>query len=199
MAVNAEGYFNGLFNYLNQKNYGVKSVNSEQIILKEKIFFTSSERIQKVILKTDGDVIAIKLDIKKQKGKSQSLFDFLDNTGKPWSKRCDFVIFHRIRSKLFVYCIEFKSDKIPGDAIDQLTATTAWVQSLHSIIKAYTNKKIQLNVKKFVFSTSPNPTPYLESLGKYLSRDHSIRHYLYSEVNGLKLSDLENANIEIIR
>lgn len=199
MALNAEGYFNGLVSYLNHKNYGVKSITTEKIALSEKIYFATTERTQKVTFKSSGDVIAIKLDIKKQKGESQSLFDFLDNTGKPWSKRCDFVIFHRIKSKLFVYCIEFKSDKIPGDAIDQLTATTAWVQSLHSIIKAYTNKKIQLNVKKFVFSTCPNPVPHLDPIGKYLNRDHSIRHYLYSEVNGLNLSELENSNIEIIR
>jgi hypothetical protein len=199
MALNAEGYFNGLVNYLNCKSYGVKSISAEKITLKEKIFFTTTERIQKVTLKSSGDVLAIKLDLKKPKGEPQSLFNFLDNTGKPWSKKCDFVIFHRVKSKIFVYCIEFKSDRIPGDAIDQLNATAAWVQSLHSIIKSYTNKKIQLNVKKFVFSTCPNPAPHLDAAGQYLNRDHSIRHYLYSEVDGLNLSELENSNIEIIR
>lgn len=199
MAVNAEGYFNGLAVYLNQKNYGIKSVSSEKITLKEKIYFATTERTQKVTFKLSDDVIAIKLDVKKQKGESQSLFDFLDNTGKPWSKRCDFVIFQRNKNKIFVYCIEFKSDKIPGDAIDQLMATTAWVQSLHGIIKAYTSKKIQLNVKKFVFSSCPNTAPHLDATGKYLNRDHSIRHYLYSELIGLNLAELENSNIEIIR
>lgn len=50
-----------------------------------------------------------------------------------------------------------------------------------------------------MLSNYPDPTPYLDAEGKYLQRDHTIRHYRYSDLTGMALVDLENNNIEIIR
>ena len=49
---------------------------------------------------------------------------------------------------------------------------------------------------KFVLSCHPNPAPYLD--GKSLQRDHSIRHYLYPDIDGLSLDALDNTNVESI-
>jgi hypothetical protein len=50
-----------------------------------------------------------------------------------------------------------------------------------------------------VLSNHQNPTPYLDADGKYLQRDHTIRHYRYVELDGMALADLDNSNIEMIR
>jgi hypothetical protein len=50
-----------------------------------------------------------------------------------------------------------------------------------------------------VLSNHPDPTPYLDADGKYLQRDHTIRHYRYADLNGMALADLDNSNIEVIR
>ena len=56
----------------------------------------------------------------------------------------------------------------------------------------------RLHLTKFVLSCHPNPAAYLDREGKYLQRDHSIRHYLYPDIDGLSLDDLENTNVETI-
>lgn len=201
MALNLQGYFNSLRSYLNMAYYAVKPTNGA-IVLKEKIFLPDSTKKKeiKVSLPFKGDVFAIKLDKKNKKGNCAPLFHFLDDTGKPWSKRCDFVAFQHYKRKIQVYCIEFKYQTLPVQSIiNQLNASVAWCESLHSTIKNYTTKKRKLNLTKFVFSYHPDPDKYLDDDGKYLQRDHSIRHYLYDDVNGTNLEDLENSNVEEIR
>jgi hypothetical protein len=127
------------------------------------------------------------------------LFHFLDDTAKPWSKRCDFVVFNLRKGKLYVYCLEFKSESIPHDVPDQLKASVDWLKALHATINAYTTKRTAIHATKYVLSNHPDPTPYLDAEGMYLQRDHTIRHYRYAELNGMALSDLENSNIEVIR
>lgn len=200
MALTAQGYFNCLKSYLNTNHYGEPQHKNNEISLSEKIFGPSgSTPIEyKVSFKTAGDVLVIKLDAKK-KGNSLPLFHFLDDNAKPWSKRCDFVVFNLRKNKLFVYCLEFKSEGIPHDVKDQLKASVDWLKALHATLNAYTGHKFRLNVTKYVLSAHKNPDAYLDGEKKYLVRDHTIRHYLYSDINGMLLSELDNNNIEIIR
>ncbi len=197
MALNAQGYFNCLKSYLHHDDYGVHQPTAGSVVLKEKIHQAQGEKPKefKLTLASEGEIIVIKLD-----GKKDRLFHFLDDNAKPWSKRCDFVIFNLRKSKLFAYCIEFKSATIPPDVPDQLTASVSWCKSLHATIGAYTGKKMQLSVTKFVLSNhDPVGSPYLDADGKYLQRDHTIRHYRYADLNGMALADLENSNVEVIR
>jgi hypothetical protein len=152
----------------------------------------------KVNLNTTGEILVFKLDAKKN-GSSPPLFHFLDDNAKPWSKRCDFVVFNLRKSKLYVYCFEFKSESIPHDVPEQLKASLEWLKALHATIKAYTTKRITFYVTKYVLSNHPDPAPYLDAAGKYLQRDHTIRHYSYTELNGMTLANLENSNVEVIR
>lgn len=201
MALNSQGYFNSLRSYLNMAYYAVNQAN-DAIVLKEKIYVPGSTKKKeiKVSLSFKGEAFGIKLDKKNDKGNSYPLFHFLDDNGKPWSKRCDFVIFQHYNRKIQVYCIEFKYETLSVESIiNQLNASVCWCQSLHSTIKNYTTKKKKLNLTKFVFSFHPDPDKYLDDAGKYLQRDYSIRHYSYDDVNGMNLEDLENSNVEEIR
>ena len=200
MALNAQGYFNCLKSYLNTNHYGESQTSTTEAVLKEKVFGQSgSKPIEyKVSLQVTGEVLVIKLDTKKN-GATLPLFHFLDDTAKPWSKRCDFVVFNLRRNKLHVYCLEFKSESIPHDVPDQLKASVHWLKALHATIKAYTENRFSMHVTKYVLSNHPDPTLYLDADGKYLQRDHTIRHYRYADLNGMALADLENSNIEQIR
>ena len=200
MALNAQGYFNCLKSYLNTSHYGEIQNSTSEVILKEKIFGQSGSKPSeyKVRLQTTGEILVIKLDTKKN-GASSPLFHFLDDNAKPWSKRCDFMVFNLRKNKLYVYCIEFKSENIPNDVQDQLIASVNWLKSLHATIRAYTAKRCTIHATKYVISNHPDPASYLDAEGKYLKRDHTIRHYCYSELNGIALADLENSNIEVIR
>lgn len=104
-------YFNCLKSYLNTAHYGEPQAKVDEVILKEKVFGQSgSTPIEyKVSLQTTGEVLVIKLDTKKN-GSAPPLFHFLDDNAKPWSKRCDFVVFNLRKTKLHVYCLEFKSE-----------------------------------------------------------------------------------------
>jgi len=201
MALNAQGYFNCLKSYLNTNHYGEPQASSSEVVLKEKGFGQSgSKPIEyKVSLQTTGEILVIKLDAKNSKGSSLPLFHFLEDTAKPWSKRCDFVVFNLRKSKLYVYCFEFKSESIPSDVPDQLKASVDWLKALHATINAYTTKRSAIQATKYVLSNHPDPTPYLDADGKYLQRDHTIRHYRYADLNGMALADLDNSNIEVIR
>jgi len=200
MALNAQGYFNCLNSYLNLNHYGEPQPAQDMIVLKEKVFGQSgSKPIEyKVNLKTTGEVMVIKLD-RQTNGVTHPLFHFLDNTAKPWSKRCDFVILNRRRSQLFAYCLEFKSESIPQDVPLQLQASLYWLKSLHATVNAYTGKRCNLRATKYVLSNSADPSPYLDAEGKYLLREHSIRHYRYSDIDGMALKDLDNTNVDVIR
>lgn len=140
---------------------------------------------QRVRLSVPGEALVINLDKKNRRGNSDHLFHFLDDTAKPWSKRCDFVIFHLYRQRVSAFCIEFKSATFPDALVDQLKAGAAWCRSLHSVIKHYTHEAKRLHPTKYVLSCHPNPTPYLEASGRYLQRDYSIRHYLYGDIDGM--------------
>ncbi|MNJ48411.1 hypothetical protein D3C77_436040 [compost metagenome] len=200
MALTPQGYFNCLKSYLNTNHYGEPQATSTEVVLKEKVFGQSgSKPIEyKVGLHTSGETLVIKLDSKKN-GSSLPLFHFLDDTAKPWSKRCDFVVFNLRRNKLHVYCLEFKSESIPHDVPDQLKASVDWLKALHATINAYTTKRCTISATKYVLSNHPEPGAYLDADGKYLKRDHTIRHYRYADLDGMSLADLENSNIEIIR
>jgi len=197
VALNAQGYFNCLKAYLNIKDYGVHQPTTGEVVLKEKIYQAQGDKPKefKLSLKSEGEILVVKLD-----GNKERLFHFLDDNAKPWSKRCDFVIFNLRKSKLFAYCIEFKSATIPPDVPDQLSASVSWCKSLHATICAYTGNKFHLNTTKFVFSSHDTQnSPYLDTEGKFLQRDHTIRHYRYTDLNGMALADLENSNVEVIR
>jgi hypothetical protein len=198
MSLTAEGYFNCLREYLNDK-YKVAARDGGRIVLEEKVYWPGIEKPkdQKVRLAYKGDAIVVRLDKKNPLGNSDPLFHFLEDGSKPWAKRCDFVIFQLIRNSLNIYCIEFKSGSLPESLVDQLEASEAWCRSLHGIIKSYTTKTKKLTLRKYVFSSMDDPSPYLNANG-YLKRDHTIRHFHYDELRGLSLEQLENANVEIL-
>jgi hypothetical protein len=125
MALDAQGYLNCLKSYLNTKYYAEPQASSNEVVLKEKVFGQSGSKPieDKVRMQTTGETLVIKLDAKNKKGSKLPLFHFLDDTAKPWSKRCDFVVFNLRSSKLYVYCLEFKSESIPHDVSDQLKAS----------------------------------------------------------------------------
>ena len=193
MAVDANKYFRGLRSYLNTKDYEVTKRDNSRIVLEEKIFLTDGEeRKQKVRLGFSGEVIAIRLDKKNSNGNSDPLFHFFYDNAKPWSKRCDFVIFQLLKRKIAVYCIEFKSVSLPEGLVDQLKASEAWCKAVHSIINLYTGEKKQLHLKKFVFSCMDDPSRFVDAEG-YFMREHSIKHYHYDDLSSIKLEELENA------
>ncbi|MCA7933063.1 hypothetical protein LGM45_28905 [Burkholderia cepacia] len=200
MTLNAQGYFNCLKSYLNTNHYGEPQATATEVRLKEKVFGQSGNKPieYNVTLRVTGETLVIKLDAKKN-GSSLPLFHFLDDNAKPWSKRCGFVVFNLRKSKLYAYCLEFKSESIPHDVSEQLKSSVDWIKALHATINAYTTKRSVIQATKFVLSNHQDPTPYLDADGKYLLRDHTIRHYRYADVNGMALTDFENSNIEVIR
>lgn len=202
MSLNAQGYFNALRSYLNTAHYEVTETDGGRIVLKEKVFVAGSPKPveYRVRLSVSGEALVINLDkkISRKSNQSYPLFHFLDDNAKPWSKRCDFVVFHRVRERINVHCMEFKSGSLPESLVDQLEASEAWCRALHSTIKHYTGDAKRLHLTKFVLSCHPNPAAYLDPAGKYLQRDHSIRHYLYPDIDGLSLDALDNTNVEFI-
>jgi hypothetical protein len=206
MPLNAQGYFNALRSYLNTKHYEVTETDGGRIVLKERVFIAGSARPveYRVRLSVTGEALVINLDRKiskgseKDKGTSPPLFHFLNDNAKPWSKRCDFVVFHRVKERINVHCFEFKSASLPDSLVDQLEASEAWCRAVRSTIKHYTGDAKPLYLTKFVLSCHPNPAPYLDAAEKYLQRDHSIRHYLYQDIDGLALDALDNTNVERI-
>jgi len=200
MTLNAQGYFNALRSYLNTSHYEVAKTDGGCIVMKEKVFVGSSPKPTEyhVRLAVTGEALAINLDRKNRNGNSDPLFHFLNDNAKPWSKRCDFIIFHRIRQRINVHCFEFKSTTFPDALVDQLGASEAWCRALRSTIKHYTGDAKPLYLTKFVLSCHRNPAPYLDAAGRYLQRDHCIRHYLYQDIDGLSLDALDNTNVECI-
>jgi hypothetical protein len=200
MSLNVQGYFNALRSCLNTAHYEVTETDGGRIVMKDKIFVSGSPKpVQyRVRLGVTGEALVINLDRKNRRGNSDPLFHFLNDNAKPWSKRCDFVVFHRVKERINVHCFEFKSASFPDALVDQLEASENWCRALHSTIKHYTDDAKRLYLTKFVLSCHPKPAAYLDAAGKYLLRDHSIRHYLYPDVDGLSLDALDNTNVEII-
>ncbi len=192
MAVDANKYFRGLRAYLNTNAYEISKRDNGRIVLEEKVFESGGEeRKQKVRIGFSGEIIALKLDRKNQKGNTDPLFHFLEDDARPWSKRCDFVIFQLYRNKISVYCIEFKSSTLPASLVEQLSSTEAWCKAVQSIINLYTNEKKRIHLKKFVFSSMDDPSRFVDDDG-YIIRDHSIRHYHYDDLKSIKLEELAN-------
>ena len=202
MSITAQGYLEHLKSYLNMKDYGQtcqakekQRSESNQIVLSEKIEGTTERR--KVTLNFKGDAFAIRLD----QG-NDPLYHFLrNNEGHLWSRRCDFIIFHRAGAKINAYCIEFKeaSTRIPNDKIMlQLAAAEAWCSSLNKIVSAYIGQTKKINLSKYIFTACKNPDPDLDDRSKYLRKCPSIRHYLFSEIDEKSLEELENSTIKSI-
>lgn len=200
MALDQRGYFNALRSHLNTEKYAVREVEDGRVVLKDKVYLPGAKDSidQRVRLAVLGEALVIHLDRKNRNGNSDPLFHFLDDEAKPWSKRCDFVIFQFHRNAIRAYCIEFKSASLPESLVDQLRASEAWCRTLHSVIKHYTGEARRVGLTKYVLSCHPNPGPYLDIGGKYLQRDHTIRHYSYTEIDGMSLEDLDNTNIQLI-
>jgi len=202
MSLNAQGYFNALRSYLNTAHYEVTETDGGRIVMKDKVFISGSSKPveYRIRLGVTGEALVINLDkkISQRSNQSHPLFHFLNDNAKPWSKRCDFVVFHRVKARINVHCFEFKSATLPDALVDQLAASEAWCRALRSTIKHYTGEAKPLYLTKFVLSCHPNPAPYLDPAGKYLQRDHCIRHYLYQDIDGLSLGALDNTNVECI-
>lgn len=200
MAITAESYFNALRDYLNIQKYAVTEVENDRIVIKDKVYLPGSttESVKKVRLQVPGEALVINLDLKNTRGNSDPLFHFLDDNSKPWAKRCDFVIFHLHRNQIAAICIEFKSGSFPESLADQMNAGAAWCRSLHSVIKHYTSKTKRMRITKFVLTCHQNPNAFLDDDNKYLRRDHTIRHYLYDDIDGMSLDELENTHVETI-
>ena len=160
-ALNAQGYFNALRSYLNTAHYEVTETDGGRIVMKEKIFSRARRSPLNIGSgwSVTGEALVINLDKKNRNGNSDPLFHFLDDNAKPWSKRCDFVVFHRVRERINVHCFEFKSATLPEAWLISLKASEAWCRALHSTIKHYTGDAKRLYLTKFVLSCHPNPAP----------------------------------------
>ena len=124
--------------------------------------------------------------------------EVLDDTAKPWSKRCDFVIFYVNDRAFHADCIEFKSKSLSADKIvPQLKAGASWVNTLKRTIEHYTGDKRRIRLRKFVFAENENPDPYIDE-NRQLNADPSIRYYHFDEVQGQFLPDLQNTSMQEI-
>lgn len=197
MTISPEGYYDCLKSHLKTDFYAVNGFDRE-IKLREKIDI-GVDRKKKEIVTTliySGSAFAIKLDRKNTKGNHDRLFHFLEDTNKPWAKRCDFIVFHLNKSKICAHLIEYKWETISSDSvIAQLKSSEAWCRSLTQIIKNYTGISKKIHLRKYVLTRHPDPSPYLEEEGKYLKGDQSVRHYHYKDINGMALEDLDNSSV----
>ena len=198
MSLDAKTYFNHLKAYVNDEYIVHKGIGGE-VVLKEKYFLEKSRKAKtrELRLFLPGPGLVFKLDFDKKKIKPP-LFHFLDDTAKPWSKRCDFVIFY-VKQRMFCAdCIEFKSGSIAGNTVkEQLQAGTCWVRSLKRTIEHYTKYTRRIHVRKFLFGDRIDTGAYLNS-DRQLNADPSIRYYHFDEVRGQHLDRLQNASHEEI-
>lgn len=200
MTLDAATYFQHLKAYVNDR-YVVHDGKGGEVLLKEKYFPEGAirARTRKINLGLDGLGLAFKLDhdqveLLRKKAKPP-LFHFLDDNAKPWSKRCDFVIFRTEGRSFLADCIEFKSKSLTAEKIvPQLRAGVCWCRSLKKTIEHYTGDTRRIRVRKFVFGTNENPGAYLDNQGQ-LNADPSIRYYHFDDVQGRSLSELENASV----
>ncbi|PTB98902.1 hypothetical protein C9993_05780 [Marinobacter sp. Z-F4-2] len=203
MTLAASTYFEHLKAYLNAR-YIMDDGSHGEVILREKYFPPTGTRAKtrKIKLFIPGKGLAFKLDhdqVELQRKKNKPpLFHFLDDTAKPWSKRCDFVIFYVSRRKLCVDCIEFKSKSLTAEKIvPQLRAGACWVNALKRTIEQYTGDQRKIHLRKFVFASNDNPAAYIDA-NRQLIADPSIRFYNFDEVQGQKLADLKNTSVQEI-
>ena len=204
MTLDAPTYFGHLRAYVND-HYVMHDGDGGEVVLREKYFpppQATRAETRKLRLLLSGPGLAFKLDndqIQLSKKKSKPpLFHFLNDNAKPWSKRCDFVIFYVNRRAFFADCIEFKSDSIAGIAVrEQLPAGACWVKSLKKAIEHYTEDTRKIRVRKFLFGDKEDAGAYLDS-NRQLNADPSIRYYHFDEVQGQPVAALQNASVQVI-
>lgn len=201
MALDAAGYFHHLKSYFNLTYYAVPIPNQGELVLKEKIKVGDRKKEFIVRLNYVGEVFAIKLDSTNNRGNHEPLFHFLENDSKPWAKRCDFIIFQLHNRQIKAYCLEFKNQSVDAESVEaQLKASEKWCRALNATIDIYTGHKKKIKLTKYLVTdcTEERAATYLDAANEYLSRDPSIRHYFYSEINGMSLSDLEHSIVETV-
>ena len=199
MTLGAKTYLEHLRAYVND-DYVMDDGSKGEVVLTEKYFRAQDVKPQKrkVKLVLPGPGMAFKLDhddFDTRENKSKpALFHFLDDQAKPWSKRCDFVVFYVEGKSFRADCIEFKSKSLTASKIvPQLDAGACWVHSLKRTVEHYTSYKRRIRIRKFVFADNDNPGNYLGS-NRQLSADPSVRYYHFDEVNGQEIADLENSS-----
>lgn len=195
MSLDASSYFDHLRAYFS-KDYVVDDGQSGEITLTEKYYLSGSTRksTRRVTLPFKGKAFAIKLD-----GHPQRLFHFLDDNGREWSKRCDFIVFQCHKGAVNAYLFEFKTKSLDAASIiDQLKSGAHWCACLRRVVLQYTGDDRRLRLRKFVFTENDNPSAHLDADGKYLNHDPSIRHYHYNELSGLTLDTLENTSVRTV-
>ena len=203
MTLDAPAYFGHLRAYVNDR-YVVDDGAGGHVALSEKYFPPTGTRAKtrRIRLLLPGQGLAFKLDhdqVELQRKKSKPpLFHFLDDNAKPWSKRCDFVIFYTKGRAFHADCIEFKSKSLTAEKIvPQLRAGMCWVRSLKQTVEYYTGDSRKIRLRKFVFGENDNPGAYLDA-NRQLNADPSIRYYHFDEVNGLSLAALHNTSVQEI-
>ncbi|MEG9430793.1 hypothetical protein [Terriglobus sp. ADX1] len=195
MSLDASSYFDHLRAYLSD-DYIVDEGASGTISLTEKYFREGSTRkvTRKLALPFEGKAFAIKLD-----GPKERLFHFLDDNGRPWSKRCDFVVFQCYQRAINAYLFEFKTKSLdPSSIIEQLKSGVHWCASLKKVVSQYTGDDRGIRIRKFVLTENENPGAYLDQAGRYLARDPSIRHYHYDQIAKLTLDTLDNDSVRTV-
>ena len=204
MTLEAPTYFGHLRAYVNDR-YVMHDGAGGEVVLREKYFLpppATRAKTRNLRLLLPGPGFAFKLDhdqfqLRKRMSKPP-LFHFLDDNAKPWSKRCDFVIFYVNRRAFCADCIEFKSGSIAGSAVrEQLRAGTCWVRSLKRTIEHYTEDTRKIRVRKFLFGDKEDAGAYLDP-DRQLNADPSIRYYHFGEVQGQLLADLQNTSVQVI-
>lgn len=203
MTLAAATYFEHLKAYVNN-DYVIHDGAEGRVILTEKYFRPEDTKPQKRIIELllPGAGMAFKLDHDDfeslRKRSKPPLFHFLDDTAKPWSKRCDFVVFYVNRRTFHADCIEFKSKSLAADKIvPQLKAGTCWVNSLKRTVEYYTGDNRRIRLRKFVFAENDSPEAYIDA-NRQLNADPSIRYYHFDEVNGQPLADFQNTSVQEI-
>lgn len=191
MPLTTDAYFTHIKACMNP-NFIQDAGTGETITLIEKI--DGMPKALTVEFAFEGQAFSVNLDLKSQRrGDDIRLFRFLHDDAKPWAKKCDFIIFHRMPVGIYAYLIEFKSNGINQANIKaQLDASTNWLKSLSRVVENYFGHTHKLIIQKYVFSSNTNPGAYLDTEGKYLNADPAIRFYHYDDLKGLSLADLEN-------
>ncbi len=203
MSLDAASYFQHLKAYVNN-DYIMHDGSGDKVILKEKYFRSGDikPKERKIELLLAGLGMAFKLDNddfeQSKKKTTPALFHFLNDVAKPWSKRCDFVIFYVNGRTFHADCIEFKSKSLAAEKIvPQLRAGVCWVRSLKRTIENYTGDVRPIRLRKFVFAVNTNPDVYLDG-NRQLIADPSVRYYHFDEVQGQPLCGLQNVSIQEI-
>src|SRR5262249_26040875 len=158
--------------YVNSE-YIVHNGAGGRVVLSEMYFSTEDviPKTRRIELLLPGSGLAFKLDqdefeLSKKKVK-RALFHFLNDNAKPWSRRCDFVVFYTHGRGFCADCIEFKSKSLTTEKIvPQLRSGAHWVSCLKRIIEHYTGDTRKIKLRKFVFAENENPAPYVDANGQ---------------------------------